>query len=102
MSDGSPVAEAAVAMAADYGDPAALGHAQRAVELAEQAGDAIVHSAALDRLTGVHLARHNVAAAVRVVQRRIALLATLPARRAERVRARRWPADGGRYRPRRG
>ena len=78
VSDGSPVAEAAVAMAADYGDPAALGHAQRAVELAEQAGDAIVHSAALDRLTAVHLARHDLAAAVRVVQRRIALLATLP------------------------
>jgi len=40
--------------------------------------DSIVHSAALDRLTAVHLARHDVAAAVRVVQRRIALLATLP------------------------
>ena len=78
VSDGSPVAEAAIAMAADYGDPAALDQAQRAVELAERAGDGIVHSAALDRLIAVYLARHDVAAAVRVVRRRIDLLATVP------------------------
>jgi hypothetical protein len=78
VSDGSPVAEAAIAMAADYGDPAGLDHAQRAVELAEQAGDGIVHSAALDGLISVHLARHDVAAAVRVLSRRIDLLATMP------------------------
>jgi predicted ATPase/DNA-binding CsgD family transcriptional regulator len=78
VSDGSPVAEAAIAMATCYGDPAALDDAQRAVELAEQAGDGIVHSAALDGLIAVHLARHDIAAAVRVLRRRIDLLATVP------------------------
>jgi predicted ATPase/DNA-binding CsgD family transcriptional regulator len=78
VSDGSPVAEAAIAMAAGYNDPDTLAHAQRAVELAEQTDDAIVHSAALDRLVGVYLALHDVAAALRVVRRRIDLLETMP------------------------
>src|SRR5581483_3897406 len=63
-SDGSPVAEAAIAMAADYGDPATLGHTLRAVELAERAGDPVVHSAALDRLAAVYMAHHDLAAAL--------------------------------------
>jgi hypothetical protein len=78
LSDGSSAAEAAIAMAVDYGNPAVLENAQRAVELAEQAGDPIVHSAVLDRLAAVYLARHDVAAAVDVVRRRIDLLATVP------------------------
>jgi hypothetical protein len=78
VSDGSPVAEAAIATATYHGDPAALDDAQRTVELAEQAGDTIVHSAALDGLLAVYLARHDVAAAMRVLRRRIDLLATVP------------------------
>jgi len=78
VSDGSPVAEAAIAMASGYNDPGTLDQAQRAAELAEQAGDGIVHSAALDRLAGAYLARHDVAAAVRVLRLRIDLLATVP------------------------
>ena len=78
VSDSSPVAEAAIAMAADYGDTGPLDQAQRALELAEQAADAIVHSAALDRLIAVYLARHDVATAMGVVRRRIDLLATVP------------------------
>src|SRR5262249_5066853 len=76
--DGSPVAEAAIAMAAGFNDPGTLDQTQRAVELAERAGDAIVYSAALDRLVGVYLARHDVAAALRVLRRRIDLLAAVP------------------------
>jgi len=78
ISDGSLAAEAAIAVAADYGDPAAGDRSERVVELAEQAGDDIMHSAALDRLIAVHLARHDIAAAVRVVDRRIGLLGTVP------------------------
>jgi hypothetical protein len=78
VSDGSPVAEAAIAMAAGWNDPGTLNHAQRAVEMAAQAGDAIVHSAALDRLVGAYLSLHDVAAAIHVLRRRMDLLATVP------------------------
>jgi predicted ATPase/DNA-binding CsgD family transcriptional regulator len=82
ISDGSPRAEAAIALASavatDYSDAAALDQAaRRAVDLADQAGDGIAHSAALDQLSAVHLAAYDIAAAVRVARRRIELLGTV-------------------------
>ncbi|HEY7010025.1 MAG TPA: LuxR C-terminal-related transcriptional regulator [Jatrophihabitantaceae bacterium] len=77
LSDGAPATEAALAVGDDYGD-AALDPCRRAVDLAARAGDPIISSAALDRLIAAHLARHEVAAVVRVVNERIALLGTLP------------------------
>jgi predicted ATPase/DNA-binding CsgD family transcriptional regulator len=76
-SDGSPRAEAAIAVATELGGPPDLDQARRAVELAERAGDGIVESAALDWLTAVNVAIDDIAEAVRVARRRIDLLSTL-------------------------
>jgi predicted ATPase/DNA-binding CsgD family transcriptional regulator len=76
VSDGSPVAEAAIALSTDYGVPS-LDQARRAVALAKQAGDGIMESAALDGLIAVHLTSHDVAESVRVARRRIEVLSTL-------------------------
>jgi predicted ATPase/DNA-binding CsgD family transcriptional regulator len=78
ISDGSPAAEAAIAVATDYGDLAAIDRARSAIELAEQAGDGVIHSAALDELIAIHLVQHDIAAAVRVANERINLLGTVP------------------------
>lgn len=78
ISDGSPAAEAAIAVATDYGDLAAIDRAHSAIELAEQAGDGVIHSAALDELIAIHLVQHDIAAAVRVANERIHLLGTVP------------------------
>ena len=76
LSDGSPVVEAAIAVAG-FGAVPALGDARRAVELAEGAGDAVLHSIALDMLTAATVV-HDIAEAVRVARRRLGLLDTLP------------------------
>ena len=76
LSDGSPVAQAAIA-AAEYGYYVpVLGDARRAVELAERAGDGILHSIALDMLTAASLV-DNIAETVRIARRRLEVLGTL-------------------------
>ena len=82
MSDGSPLAQAALASAEysylpDVGDVPAVGDARRAVELAERAGDGIVHSIALDLLTASNLADDDIVEAVRIARRRLDVLGTL-------------------------
>jgi hypothetical protein len=57
--------------------PPNVDDARRAVDLAERAGDAIVHSIALDLLTFVNLVSDDIAEAVRTVRRRLGLLDTL-------------------------
>jgi predicted ATPase/DNA-binding CsgD family transcriptional regulator len=80
ISDGSAVAEAAIAIASDYGEPGAAADSERAYLLAERSGDGVLRSIALDRLILDHIARNDIAAAVRVVNQRIALLETIPIR----------------------
>jgi predicted ATPase/DNA-binding CsgD family transcriptional regulator len=80
ISDGSAVAEAAIAIASDYGEPGTDDDSERAFVLAEQCGDGVLRSIALDRLILDHFARNDVAAAVRVMNQRIALLETIPIR----------------------
>jgi predicted ATPase/DNA-binding CsgD family transcriptional regulator len=77
LSDGSPLAKAALAVA-DYGDLPTLGDSRVAAELAERAGDGIVHSIALDLLTVAYLLDDDIAEAVRIARRRLELLDTLP------------------------
>jgi predicted ATPase/DNA-binding CsgD family transcriptional regulator len=76
LSDGSPLARAALAVAEC--PPPGIGDPRRAVELAERAGNGIVHSIALDWLTSANLADDDVAEAVRTARRRLELLDTLP------------------------
>src|SRR5262245_53469801 len=77
LSDGSPLAEAAIAVATAWFAYAAPDDARPIVELAERAGDAIVHSSALDWLTAANLVGDDIAGAVRTVRRRLQLLGTL-------------------------
>jgi predicted ATPase/DNA-binding CsgD family transcriptional regulator len=82
ISDGSARAEAAIALAivtpttavraldGRNRDPAVLEPARRAVDLAQQTGDATLESAALDELTAAHLALDDIPEAARVVHRR--------------------------------
>jgi hypothetical protein len=74
LSDGSPLAQAVLAVGEC--PPPGVGDPRRAVELAERAGDGIVHSVALDWLTSANLADHDVADAVRTARRRLELLDT--------------------------
>ena len=76
LSDGSPLAQAALAVAEC--PPPGVGDPRRAVQLAELAGDGIVHSIALDWLTSTNLADKDIAEAVRTARRRLELLDTLP------------------------
>ncbi len=76
LSDGSPLAQAALAVA-EFGDQPAVGDARRVAELAERAGDGILHSIALDLLTLACLVDDDIAEAVRVARRRLELLDTL-------------------------
>ncbi|WP_433385458.1 ATP-binding protein [Actinoplanes sp. CA-142083] len=76
-SDDSPVVRAAFAVATAWRDLTAVGEARRAVELAERAGDGILHSIALDLLTATHLAGDDVAEAGRVAHRRLEVLDTV-------------------------
>jgi len=87
LSDGSPIAEAAIAVAAEWagaaprrppgGDPPTVEGARRVVDLAERAGDGIVHSSALDLLTFVSLNNAEIADAVRTTRTRLEVLDTL-------------------------
>ena len=77
LADDSPLAQAAFAVATGWYDLTALDGAQQAVETAERAGDGILHSIALDRLTAANLASDDIAEAARVARRRLEVLNTL-------------------------
>ena len=77
LSDGSPLVQAAIARGDGFGVPPGSGDARRVVELAERAGDGIVHSIALDQLTLACLVDDDIAEAVRIARRRLELLDTL-------------------------
>ncbi len=81
VSDGSPLAEAAIAVAAAYHqlarDPRAVDVARQAVDLAEQAADGVLQSAALDLLCSEFIALYDLPEAVRVVRRRGAVIRAL-------------------------
>ena len=76
LSDGSPLAQVALAVA-EYSDLPTVGDSRRVAELAERAGDGILHSIALDLLTFTCLVDDDVAEAVRVAHRRLELLEEL-------------------------
>ncbi|WP_043473338.1 LuxR C-terminal-related transcriptional regulator, partial [Kitasatospora sp. MBT66] len=93
LSDGSPAASAALALAeaavlADaygsvQGSPdntarETVGYAERAVELARRAGDPVAESAALDALSGAHSWAGEPFAAAGAARRRVELLALAP------------------------
>jgi predicted ATPase/DNA-binding CsgD family transcriptional regulator len=77
LSDGSPLAEAAIAVATAWFAFATPDDTRTLVELAERAGDAIVHSSALDLLAAVNLVNDDIAEAVRTARDRLQLLETL-------------------------
>ena len=64
-------------MATGWDDLSALGDVRRAVDLAERAGDGIVHSIALDMLTAAYLFNDDIAEAVRTARGRLKVLDTL-------------------------
>jgi predicted ATPase/DNA-binding CsgD family transcriptional regulator len=67
----------AEAFAGDVADPATMNLVKRAVTLARDIEDPLTESAALDRLTAVHLARGEVRAGLASALRRVELLAPL-------------------------
>ncbi|HZO63926.1 MAG TPA: LuxR C-terminal-related transcriptional regulator [Kribbellaceae bacterium] len=81
LSDASPGAEAALATAEAFVEaavePGRVEPARRAVALAEQAGDGISHSAALDVLCSELLAVHDIPGAVEVIRRRTEVMRPL-------------------------
>jgi predicted ATPase/DNA-binding CsgD family transcriptional regulator len=79
VADGSPVAHAALAVAAAYEDYPDLtaGRVEDAVALAHEAGDLAMEDAALDLLEAVHLQQDDLPAAVDVVRRREAVISAL-------------------------
>jgi len=77
LSDDSPLIPAAIAVATAWVGPPAPREARRVVDLAERAGDGIVHSIALDFLTLTSLVNDDIAEAVRTARRRLELLGTL-------------------------
>ena len=77
LSDDSPLIRAATAVATAWAAPPASGEARRVVDLAERAGDGIVHSIALDLLTLANLIHDDIAEAVRTARTRLELLGTL-------------------------
>jgi predicted ATPase/DNA-binding CsgD family transcriptional regulator len=79
VTDGSPLADAALAVAAAYGDYPDLTaeRVEDAVALAHEAGDLVMEDAALDLLEAVHLQQDNLPAAVDVVGRREAVVGAL-------------------------
>ena len=76
LSDGSPVVQAALALA-EFGFQQAGGYARRVARLAERSGDGILHSIALDQLTLACFVDDDIAEAVRVARRRLDVLDTL-------------------------
>jgi predicted ATPase/DNA-binding CsgD family transcriptional regulator len=77
LSNTSPLAQAALAVAEFSNLPTPDG-ALQAVELAERAGDGVLHNIALDQLTLAYLVDDNIAETVRIAGRRLELLDTLP------------------------
>ncbi|HEU0238077.1 MAG TPA: hypothetical protein VFR11_02195, partial [Micromonosporaceae bacterium] len=77
LSDGSPVAEAAIAVATAWVPEPTIEDARRTVEIAELAGDGIVHSVALDLSTLANQIGNDFAEATRIAHRRLAVLDTL-------------------------
>jgi predicted ATPase/DNA-binding CsgD family transcriptional regulator len=79
ITDGSPVATAALAVAAAYGDypHVTAGRVEDAATLTQEAGDLAMEDAALDLLEAVHLHRDDLPAAVDVVRRREAVITAL-------------------------
>jgi predicted ATPase/DNA-binding CsgD family transcriptional regulator len=77
LSDDSPLIRAATAVATAWVAPPAPREARRVVDLAERAGDGLVHSIALDFLTLTNLVNDDIAEAVRTARRRLELLGTL-------------------------
>jgi predicted ATPase/DNA-binding CsgD family transcriptional regulator len=79
LSDGSPLARAATALASGWIDSptATVDDARRTVEIAARAGDGIVHSIALDMLTSAYLIDGDISEAVRTARRRLELLDTV-------------------------
>jgi predicted ATPase/DNA-binding CsgD family transcriptional regulator len=77
LADDSPLIPAAIAVATAWVAPPASGEARRVVDLAERAGDGLVHSIALDLLTLNNLINDDIAEAVRTACRRLELLDTL-------------------------
>jgi predicted ATPase/DNA-binding CsgD family transcriptional regulator len=78
LSDDSPLIPAAIAVATAWAASPGPSEARRIVDLAERAGDGIVHSIALDLLTMTNLVNDDIAEAVRTARRRLELLDTLP------------------------
>jgi hypothetical protein len=76
LSDGSPLVQAAIAVA-EFGYQPTVGESRRVAGLAERAGDGILHSIALDQLTLAHLVDDDIAGAVRAARSRLELLDTL-------------------------
>jgi predicted ATPase/DNA-binding CsgD family transcriptional regulator len=87
LSDGSPRAQAAIAVATGWAgaaprrppgaDPLIVEEARRVVDVAERARDGIMHSVALDLLTFVNLNNDDIAEAVRIARTRLEVLDTL-------------------------
>jgi len=76
LSDGSPPIQAALAVTRWGGVPSP-GDARRVVEMTGLAGDAILHSIALDMLTAADLMGDDIAEAVQIARTRLELLDTL-------------------------
>ncbi|HKE63192.1 MAG TPA: LuxR C-terminal-related transcriptional regulator [Micromonosporaceae bacterium] len=77
LSDGSPVAEAAIAVATAWVPQPTIDDARRTVEIAELAGDGIMHSVALDLSILANQIGNDFAEATRIAHRRLAVLDTL-------------------------
>ena len=80
LSDGSALAEAAIAVAKAFADSRGLTveRSKHAVSVAREAGDPALEDAALDLLTAVHLRLDDIPAAVAAVRRRDAVIGSLP------------------------
>lgn len=81
LSDGSALAEAAIAAATSCArlldDETDLASARRAVDLAQEAGDTVMESRALDQVVAMLLGADQLAEARRLVDRRVGLLASV-------------------------
>ena len=80
LSDGSALAEAAIAVAKAFADYRGLTveRSEHAVSVAREAGDPALEDAALDLLTALHLRLDDIPAAVAAVRRRDAVIGSLP------------------------
>ena len=87
LSDGAPLAQAAIAVATGWAvaaphlppgaDPPTVEDSRRVVDIAERAGDGIMHSVALDLLTFVNFDSGDIAEAVRTARTRLKVLEML-------------------------